>query len=271
MRKINWAILGIFVMGIIAGCKGKYDKEFDGVPDEKPDVLTAFRPQSRDTLVESGARRVERISQMEGVSQAEDESPLITNPVEGNGLKRIAVRGIGSLRQVLNDSNAIQLEAARKIGIDPIEDIRGAYRTKRPIVKVTSCKEYQIDDLKHSLPYLVPEAAKLLKDIGRSFNDSLKSRGGNGYRIKVTSLLRTPQTVKSLRKINRNASDASTHQFATTFDISYTKFFKIGNDPEIHDGDLKNLLAEILNNKRQEGRCYVKFERHTSCFHITCR
>lgn len=257
------------MLSALSGCKNKYDKEFDGVPDEK-EGLTASAPQSR--LAESSEQRVEIDSNPEsGEERAEIESPLITNPVEGNGMKRIAVRDIGSLRQVLNDSNAIQLEAARKIGIEPIEDIRGAYRTKRPIIKVASCKEYEIDSLKHSLPYLVPEAAKLLKDIGRSFNDSLKARGGNGYRIKVTSLLRTPQTVKKLRRVNRNASEASTHQFATTFDISYTKFFKTGNDPEIHDGDLKNLLAEILNNMRQDGRCYVKFERHTSCFHITCR
>ena len=30
-------------------------------------------------------------------------------------------------------------------------------------------------------------------------------------------------------------------------------------------------MAEILNDLRNHGRCYVKFERKQSCFHITVR
>ncbi len=254
---IFWVVVSLFLAW---GCAGnRHDKEFDSVPDEMAGSVTKY---GADGYVVSNRK----LSKMPLVQPSESDANT-----ENGSLKRIPVRDIGSLKQVLNDSNATQLEAAKRIGIEPIEDIRGAYRTRRPVVKIISGDNYEVDELKHSLPFLVPEAAALLSDIGRCFNDSLKSRGGSGYRIKVTSLLRTPQTVSRLRRVNRNATEVSTHQYATTFDISYTKFHKYGDGADIHDGDLKNLLAEILYNLRGEGRCYVKFERHTSCFHITCR
>jgi hypothetical protein len=35
--------------------------------------------------------------------------------------------------------------------------------------------------------------------------------------------------------------------------------------------DLKNLLAEVIYAVREEGKCYVKYERKSGCFHITTR
>jgi hypothetical protein len=114
-------------------------------------------------------------------------------------------------------------------------------------------------------------ALDLLTEIGRRFNDSLKQRGGGDYRLKVTSLLRTPTTVKRLRRVNRCATDSSAHQFGTTFDISYTRFvcdkFTVNRTQE----DMKNLLAEILLDLRDANRCHVKFERFSGCFHVTTR
>lgn len=186
--------------------------------------------------------------------------------------ERILINDVGPLRKVFNDSNHVHLTAARAIGIDPIRDDSDILRLKRPMVKVESTPQYFVDELRHSYPYLVPEAARLLHDIGQAFNDSLKARGGGAYRLKVTSILRTPATVKRLRRVNGNATEESTHSFGTTFDISYSKF--ICDDPrEPHRRfeDLKNLLAEVLYDLRNQGRCYVKFEYRQSCFHITTR
>lgn len=177
----------------------------------------------------------------------------------------------GTLGKVFSDINPLHLEAARAIGIKPITNISSAWRLRRPIVEVKSCREYYIDDLSHSYPYLVPEAAALLSDIGSAFNDSLKARGGGSYRIKVTSLLRTPRTVGKLRKVNKNATAQSAHQYATTFDISYSKFICDSMTVNRTQEDLKNLLAEVLNDMRQKGRCYIKHERKQGCFHITAR
>ncbi len=189
-----------------------------------------------------------------------------------HGCERIRIARIGPLRKVFNDSNYIHLDAARKLGFAPISSSADIMTLRRPVEKVESCKEYFVDDLTHSFPYLVPEAAGLLKEIGQAFNDSLQARGGGAYRIKVTSVMRTPSTVRRLRRVNRNASEESTHNYGTTFDISYSKF--ICDDaakPHRTFEDLKNLLAEILNNFRNDGRCYVKYEYKQSCFHITTR
>lgn len=182
---------------------------------------------------------------------------------------RIHVNLPGRLRELFNDSNKYQYAAAERLGLTPLTGVGNAYYTTRPVVLVESNKFYTIDSLSHSLPFLVPEAEKLLHDIGSNFIDSLASRGADGYRIMVTSLLRTPQTVKRLRRINRNAVDSSTHQFGTTFDISYTRFHCLDETRTINEEDLKNLLGEVLLDLRTRERCLVKFEAKGGCFHIT--
>jgi hypothetical protein len=200
-----------------------------------------------------------------------EESDLPALPAKGEKYSnvRIPIYLHGNLRELFNDSNKYQYAYAQKLGITPIADLHSAYHTTRPIVHITSCKYYQVDSLTHSMPFLVPEAAKLLTTVGKNFIDSLRSRGRDGYRIKVTSLLRTPATVKKLRRVNVNATDSSTHQFGTTFDISYTKFHCLDSTRTINDGDLKNLLGEVLLDLRNSGKCMVKFERKTGCYHIT--
>ena len=194
-----------------------------------------------------------------------------TNAPQEVLVRSIRVNNIGALGKVFNDSNYLQLQAARELGIDPIEDLSYAYFMKRPLVKVKSNEFYQIDSLRHSLPYLVPEAADLLEEIGKNFIDSLHGRGGDSYKIKVTSLLRTPETVGRLRRVNINATDSSTHQYATTFDISYTNFYCLDPNRQINQGDLKNLLGEVLKDLRDKGRCYVKYEYKTGCYHVTAK
>lgn len=183
--------------------------------------------------------------------------------------ERIRVNNIGRLPEVFNDSNKYQYAWAERLGIEPICGIGDAFRTRRPLRKIASCDAYMLDNLTHSLPYLVPEAEDLLRTIGYNFIDSLASRGGSGYKIKVTSVLRTPSTVKRLKRVNKNATDSSTHQFGTTFDISWAKFACSDTSKVINDGDLKNLLAEVLLDLKKQKRCMVKFERKSPCFHIT--
>lgn len=199
-----------------------------------------------------------------------EEKPKIVEIKAGpRSNDRIRVNNIGPLYKVFNDSNHVQLEYAERLGISPIHTIRGLYRNKRPIVKVESTEYFTVDTLKHSFPYLIPEARALLSTIGKNFRDSLASRGADGYKLIATSLLRTPMSVKRLRRVNVNSTENSTHQYGTTFDISYTRFDCADTTRTIHQGDLKNLLGEVLYDLRREGRCLVKFERKTGCFHIT--
>ncbi|MDE7376009.1 MAG: hypothetical protein K2N16_04085 [Muribaculaceae bacterium] len=199
------------------------------------------------------------------------ESHLEAMPDDGCVKLKINPIG-GSLAKVFDDLNPLHLEAARALGVDAINSDGDAWRLRRPIVEIKSCREYFVDDLRHSYPFLVPEAAQLLADIGSAFNAELAARGGGAYRIKVTSVMRTPRTVGQLRKVNRNATSESAHQYATTFDISYGKFIcDDDTQPRRTQEDLKNLLAEVLHRLRAQGRCYVKYEYKQACFHITAR
>lgn len=204
-----------------------------------------------------------------GTNSSTTDTTSNLTPVENQSNNRIRVNHIGSYREVFNDSNRQQYAYAEKLGIAPITDVKSVYNTRRPLVKIESNEFYLVDSLTHSLPYLVPEAAQLLEDIGRNFIDTLHSRGGDGHKIKVTSLLRTPTTVKRLRRVNINASDSSTHQFATTFDISWSKFYCQDTTKAISSDILKGLLAEVLSDLRKQERCLIKYERKTACFHIT--
>lgn len=184
----------------------------------------------------------------------------------------VAVRNIGALRTAFNDTNDTHLAAAIRTGISPIASPADVWKISRPIVLLSSCNDYYVDSMTHSMPYLTPEADALLHDIGRSFSDSIAARsGGHRYKIKVTSALRTEASVAALRRRNRNATDSSAHRYATTFDISYTKFVQCDPDYRISQESLKNVLAEVLYDLRQRERCYIKYERKTSCFHITVR
>ncbi|MCM1021250.1 MAG: DUF5715 family protein [Muribaculum sp.] len=190
-----------------------------------------------------------------------------------NSCVRLKVNPIGgSLGRVFNDSNHIHLAEAEKIGIHPISNPTEAWQLRRPICRIRSSANFVVDNLTHSYPYLVPEAADLLNEIGSRFNDSLVARGGGSYRIKVTSLLRTSSTIRQLRRRNTNAISASAHQYGTTFDISYVNFIcDRSTSTNRTQQDLKNLLGEILSEMRQEQKCYVKYERKQGCFHITAR
>ena len=178
----------------------------------------------------------------------------------------------GKYDLAFNDSNYIQYAAAEKLGIKPIFRLADAYYSSRPLVKLESGENFQLEKLTHSLPYLVPEAADLLNEIGASFNSKLKEKyNSDGYRIKVTSLLRTPYSQRKLKRVNGNAVDSSTHLMGTTFDIAYNSFHVTDSTNSVNGVALKNLLAEVLLEKRLEEKCYVKYEVHSPCFHITVR
>lgn len=170
-----------------------------------------------------------------------------------------------------DDINDAHIDYARQLGIQPIETSKDIMAINKPIVKIESGKEYYISPLTHSYAYLVDPAAVLLHDIGAEFNQLLaKDYPGADYRINVTSILRTIESVSRLKKGNKNSTENSAHLYGTTFDISYVKFQEgAENGVQISDGDLKLLLAEVLLGLKEEGRCLVKYERKQGCFHIT--
>ena len=175
------------------------------------------------------------------------------------------------LKEIFNDSNHLQLIAAEKNGFKPVNTLRDAYNIDKPLIRIYSCDAYMLDDLTASVPYLVPKAAQLLKEIGYAFQDSIRKRGGKSYRIKVTSVTRTKFSVAKLMRRNRTATENSCHSYGTTFDISWVRFDCMDTSMVISLEDLKNILAEVVQDFRRQGRCYAIFERWSGCLHITVR
>lgn len=184
--------------------------------------------------------------------------------------QRVWTQPVGRYNEIFNDSNYIQYRSAERLGIRPMHTLADAYHTRRPLVRIKSGENFRVDSLTHSMPFLVPEAAQLLNEIGSDFCDLVEERGGDrSNKIIVTSVLRSPQSVKKLRRVNRNAVDSSTHMFATTFDISWAHFDCPDSTKSVDPTVLKGILAEVLLQKRNEGKCYIKYEQKSPCFHIT--
>lgn len=209
---------------------------------------------------------------------APDDTVRSHNPYEEhfdsmpNGGIKLKINPLGGpLGRVFNDSNKFHIAVAEANGIRPLHTLRDVWEEGAKLERLQTCEAYYLDNLTHSLPYLTPRAHRLLTDIGLAFRDSLRARGGGDYRVKVTSVLRTPSLVKRLRRRNRNAVDTSAHLYGTTFDISYFKFICDSVTTPRTQEDLKNLLGEVIEAQRQRNRCYVKYERKQSCFHITAR
>jgi hypothetical protein len=228
-------------------------------------VPTGEKPVAEDTpVLKLGKNATVHDLEVDTVSRYLYKLDSMPEPTQ-----RIKVNYFGNLRPFFNDSNYVHWAEAEKIGIQPLTDTRSHWQLKRPIVKVTTNPDFYLDTLIFSRPYLVPEAAAVLHEIGHRFRDTLDVRGGGDYRIKVTSLLRTPQTVKRLRRRNRNAVDSSVHQLGTTFDISYAAFIANSAEHPRSIDDLKGILAEVLKAMREEGKILVKYEVGQPCFHIT--
>ncbi len=186
------------------------------------------------------------------------------------------IRGVISYKRSFGDLNDVHLTAAQSIGIAPLTSRKEAEALKGKLAHITTNDRYTVDSLTHSLPFLVPQAANLLDTIGAHFLDSLTAKGLNPNQIVVTSVLRTQDDVKKLRRRNGNASENSAHFYATTFDISWKRFRKL-EDPDgrpmqdVSPDTLKLVLAEVLRDVRQQNKCYIKYELKQGCFHITTR
>lgn len=173
--------------------------------------------------------------------------------------------------RLFNDLNETQLEAARKNGLkEPITTDEA--KTDRRLQLIGPNQYYDVQKLTHSVPYLVPKAAKLLEDMGKAFQDSLFRRGYNrGHRFTVTSVLRTEETVRQLRKTNVNSTENSCHCYGTTFDISYFTYStpKVGKTASVDK--MRQILYQVAYDMQKQGRCYVKYEKQQTCLHITVR
>ncbi|WP_294587443.1 DUF5715 family protein [uncultured Phocaeicola sp.] len=203
-----------------------------------------------------------------GCKEEKDMSMKMNNPRN--------IRGVISYKRSFGDLNDVQLATAKKIGIRPIDSREEAVELGDRLIHIVPCERYDVDSLTHSIPYLIPQASALLDTIGVNFLDSLENKGLNPNKVIVTSVTRTKEDVKRLRRTNGNASLNSCHFYGTTFDLSWKRFAKV-EDPDgrpmqdVNADTLKLVLSEVLRDLRKADRCYVKYELKQGCFHITAR
>lgn len=197
-------------------------------------------------------------------------SVVLLGSCDGKREERTPFVYFRNFQRTFNDMNGKHLAAARELGIEPLAGAEEIGDASRRLRKVESCRWYEVDKLTHSVPYLVAEAEELLETIGENFRDSLESKGLPDYRIIVTSVLRTDESVAKLRKGNINASANSAHVYGTTFDIAYARYAQESRYETTRD-KLKTVLAEVLQDLRKAERCYVRYEYKQGCFHVTVR
>lgn len=214
--------------------------------------------------------------------RASDKSPK-ESPTEASrfykadgSLRKNRIYSVPSFKNTFPDNNDVQLEAAERYGVSPVKDRVEAEHRKKELVYVASNPYYHVDKLNNSIPYLVPRAAVLLQDIGRTFFDSLQMKGIPLHKIIVTSVLRTKDDVQKLRTRNGNATENSCHLYGTTFDICYNRYKTI-EDPDgperrkVRNDTLKWVLSEVLRDFREQKRCHIKYEVKQGCFHMTVK
>ena len=173
------------------------------------------------------------------------------------------------------DQQDVQILAANKHGVNPVQNREEAEHSKGKLVYVGSNPFFYVDKLNNSRPYLVPRASVLLQDIGRAYFDSLQIKGIPLHKIIVTSILRTKDDVAKLRTRNGNATENSCHLYGTTFDVCYNRYKQIQTRQQprrqVQNDTLKWVLSEVLRDMRDRNRCLVKYEVKQGCFHITVK
>lgn len=176
------------------------------------------------------------------------------------------------------DLNALHLKHAKAQGISAFKTDKDFLENSRRLVRegklvhIENPVYYAVKKLTHSHPYLTPQAADLLDDIGKRFHKKLNEDNLGKCYFQVSSLLRTAESQKRLSRSNTNASSNSSHLYGTTFDISYQKVIKKPlpwKSAEVIDGPAMKLLSETIGELRKEGRLVVVTERKEACFHIT--
>ena len=173
------------------------------------------------------------------------------------------------------DQQDVQILAANKYGVNPVQNREEAEHSKGKLVYVGSNPFFYVDKLNSSIPYLVPRASVLLQDIGRAYFDSLQIKGIPLHKIIVTSILRTKDDVAKLRTRNGNATENSCHLYGTTFDVCYNRYKQIQTRQQprrqVQNDTLKWVLSEVLRDMRDRNRCLVKYEVKQGCFHLTVK
>ena len=143
---------------------------------------------------------------------------IIPRLIGGNDEKPEIIKSVGTIRvDYFKDLNATHLKYAKANGIKGFKSNKelkanlGDLLDDDELVKIETCKYYVVDKLTHSHAYLTPDAAELLEDIGKRFQEKLEENDLPKRYYQITSLLRTGESQRGLSRSNVNATTNSSH------------------------------------------------------------
>lgn len=200
-------------------------------------------------------------------------------------------------QQLRRVRNADHLTAARRLGIgrSPGPAELNALIEEGRLVRLDDNDFYWVQELDYSVPYVTPEMAEALDEIGRRLHAALEDQDLPPFRFNVSSVLRTSQNQQDLRRINPNAArGVSAHEFGTTVDVVYHTYDFVPDSDELRSEstgldslftelrhrsmhgiamiywqELQGLLGRILIDMQREGILLVTLEREQPVFHMT--
>ena len=102
---------------------------------------------------------------------------IVEEPTTLTATHHHRIRGVANYKAEFPDSQSVQIVAAERWGVRPVQNREDAEKRKKELVYVGESPYWHVDRLSSSIPYLVPRAATLLQDIGQAFYDSLYNKG----------------------------------------------------------------------------------------------
>ena len=139
---------------------------------------------------------------------------------------------ITALRQSLNDTHTREAEAR---GISPVLRRNRLLRVARQegLVRIESTPRYRVLDATYSVPLATHGVRRALDSLSARFWADLDRRALPGFRFTISSMLRSAEDQAALQGINVNAAQGtSSHEYGTTFDITYRQFsYRDGPEP----------------------------------------
>ncbi len=203
--------------------------------------------------------------------------PAILTITNYNWMKRVVIHFKQNYFSNKNDSNCPNCYEYFQDGISTHAD---AYKKSRltprknfqeldnlvlsgKLTEMTSCERYTVAPMNNSRPYLLPEGKLFVEGLATAYKMKCEEKGIDYEPFVITSATRTTESVKALRKINKNAINNSAHLHGRTLDVSYLW----NSNKHIQ----KKCLIAALKEMRDEGLCYVKYEDNQHCLHITAR
>lgn len=244
-------------------------------------------------LEKDAAERISRALD-EGLSRLDSAVSEISRRFEGvDDLKTAQEQRLRVYR------NAQHLAAARALGVGRVtgQDEIDRLVEEGRLVRIEDNPYYYLQDLTLSVPYVTPDAAKLLDEIGRRFHEQLRNHGLPLFRFNISSVLRTEESQRLLRRENPNATrGVSTHEFGTTLDVVFHTYAYHPTPDDVlpptpysflnvhlekmriraYDAlgmrywqELQGILGRVLIDLQNKGAVLVTLEREQPVFHIT--